>query len=131
MAKSDVHLLHLPNEILLTIFNNLDAADILYSLVGVNKRLDKLVRQIEYTRDLELVVETSPGIGCSMADRILDRFCFSILPLIHHNIEELVVEPSSMTRILLAGEYPKLRSLILCQMDKEAVLNYFTGMSLL
>jgi hypothetical protein len=44
--------------------------------------------------------------------QLLDRFCSEILPKIHHQIQWLSLESSSIERILLAANYPNL-----CQLD--------------
>ncbi|CAF1146216.1 unnamed protein product [Rotaria sordida] len=60
-------------------------------------------------------------------DKMLDRFCTSILPQKHHCIKKLILETTSMERILLAGDYPNLTSLELFGFEEEIVFRYFTG----
>src|SRR5690349_6876912 len=106
MNRSDIHLLDLPNEILLIILHKLDNIDVLYSLFGINnKRLDILIKDDIFTNILNFV-RTS-----SITPMKLDRFCTYILPQIHHSIKKLILEPTSMERILLVGDYPNLTSL--------------------
>ncbi|CAF1552271.1 unnamed protein product, partial [Rotaria sordida] len=57
---------------------------------------------------------------------MLDRFCTSILPQKHHCIKKLILETTSMERILLAGDYPNLTSLELFGFEEEVVFRYFT-----
>jgi hypothetical protein len=63
-----------------------------------------------------------------MPDVILDRFCSYILPQIHYNVQSLLVEPSSIERILRACDYPKLHELILNSIQPEVFINYLAGM---
>ncbi|CAF3385840.1 unnamed protein product, partial [Rotaria sp. Silwood2] len=121
MNQSDIDLLDLPNEILLIILKKLDNIDVLYSLFGINnKQLDILVEHGLFTNILNFV--RTPSIN----DIKLDRFCTSILPRIHHSVKKLIVETTSMKRILLAGDYPNLTSLELFNFGQEVVCHYFT-----
>ncbi|CAF3738425.1 unnamed protein product [Rotaria sordida] len=61
-----------------------------------------------------------------LPDPVLDRFCLQILPKIHCNIKWLNLESSSMTRILLATNYPILYGLGLYNIDVETALSLFT-----
>ncbi|CAF4647704.1 unnamed protein product, partial [Rotaria magnacalcarata] len=54
-----------------------------------------------------------------LPDPILDRFCLQILPEIHHKIQWLNLESSSMKRILLATNYPNLFGLGLYDIEIE------------
>ena len=95
--------------------------------MGVNKRFDRLACDPIVTEFLDLTSNTSFGERCSMPDVMLDRFCSLILPQVHHNIKSLLVEPSSMKRILLACDYPKLHKLTLKSIKPEAFINYLAG----
>ncbi len=57
---------------------------------------------------------------------MLDRFCFQILPSIHHKIKWIDLEVSSMKRILSAN-YPILFGLGIYNIEKETDLDLFTG----
>jgi len=81
-----------------------------------------------FTDFLDLTTKTSFGERCSLPDVMLDRFCSYILPQIHHNIQSLLVEPSSIERILLACDYPKLHKLILKSITSEFFIKYLAGM---
>jgi len=122
MNQSDIHIFDLPNEILLNIMKKLDNMDVLYSLFGINnKRLDILVEDRVFTNILNFT-RTS-----SITDVKLDRFCTSILPRIHRSIKKMILETTSMNRILLVGDYPNLTSLELFNFGQEIVCRYFTG----
>ena len=122
MNQSDTDLLDLPNEILLIILKKLDNSDVLHSLYGINnERLDLLVENDVFTNTLNLATTTS-----SITNFKLDRFCSSILPGRHHCIKKLILDTTSMERILLAGDYPNLTSLELFIFKQEQVARYFT-----
>ncbi|CAF0915593.1 unnamed protein product [Rotaria sordida] len=59
-----------------------------------------------------------------LPDAMLDRFCSFILPKIHHNIQSLLVELSSMERILLVCDYPKFHKLISNSIKPKAFLKF-------
>jgi hypothetical protein len=84
MHQSNIHLLDLPNEILLIILKKLDNIDILYSLFGINnnKRLDILLKASVFTNILNFVTISS------ITDVKLDRFCAYILPRNYHYIKK-------------------------------------------
>ncbi|CAF4649203.1 unnamed protein product, partial [Rotaria sp. Silwood1] len=50
----------------------------------------------------------SNGLLYRFTNTILDRFCLQILPKIHHKIQFLNLESSSMERILLSTNCPNL-----------------------
>jgi hypothetical protein len=127
MEHSVVQLLDLPDEMLIIILKKLSNLAVLYSLVGVNSRLDRLACSNAYTRFIRLVTIASTRHMLPSPDPILDRFCLHILPRIHHNVEWLTVEPSSIERILLAGDYPKLRGITLVEINQGDALRLFTG----
>ena len=121
MTMSGVDLLDLPDEILFHIFKKLDNIDVLYSLVGVNNdRLDHISRDKTFSDTLNFA-SILPDIT------IVDRFCDYILPRIHSNLKCLIVEPTSMGRILLATHYPNLTELKLFHFERNSSLRYFTG----
>ncbi|CAF4559045.1 unnamed protein product, partial [Rotaria magnacalcarata] len=75
MNSSTVHLLDLPDEMLIEIFNKLSTVDVLNSIWGVNQWLDRLARDARFTHSLDLTAEQSCDERCSMSDVILDRLC--------------------------------------------------------
>jgi len=120
MNRSNVHLLHLPDEILLNILNKLSNIDVLYSLLDINNgRLNILAQENTFTNILEFV---------SIDDNsILDRFCSDILPRIHHNVKCFILYPVIMERILLATDYPNLTELKIVHFQEAIALKYFTS----
>ena len=122
MNQSNIHLLDLPNEILLIILKKLGNIDVLYSLFGIkNERIDALIEDDVFTSILNFV-RTS-----SITDDKLDRFCIYILPQKHNYIRKLILDTTYMERILLVGDYPNLTSLELFNFGQEIVCHYFTG----
>ena len=117
-----VHLLDLPNEMLVEIFKQFNSTDVLYSLVGVSRRLDRIAHDVVFTHFLDLTVKSSIGGRRPMPNIMLDRFCSYILPQIHH----IVLEPLSMERILVC-DYPKLHKLILGALRAEILMSYLEG----
>lgn len=113
----------LPDEILLTILKNLDNISVLYSLFDVSKRLNRIVYDPIFTRQLSLVRRLSNGRSYSLSYPILDRFCFNILPKIDDTITHLDVEPSTMKSILRIGNYPNLCKLGLYNVNVGKVIS--------
>ncbi|CAF4153008.1 unnamed protein product, partial [Rotaria sordida] len=135
MNQSDIHLVDLPNEILLMILKRLDNINVLYSLMGTfDGQFDILLQDNIFTNTLNMISRSSTDNDdddiYSIDDQILDRFCIDILPKIHHNVKHLILESMSMKRILLAGNYPNLTSLKLFNFGQNIALNYFTDKSI-
>lgn len=124
MNHSFIGINDLPDEIILMIWNKLNNIDVLYSFVGVNQRLNKLVRDPIYTRSIQLIKANK---YCSLPDSTIDRYCLDILPEIHQYIECLILEPSSIERILLSSDYPRLYKLTFTKIHEDFVLRHFTG----
>ncbi|CAF3647386.1 unnamed protein product [Rotaria socialis] len=99
--------------------------DILYSLVGVNNRLNKIVRDSDFTNHLALTLFTSNGFVYSLPNSIVDRFCLYILPEIHQKIKWLDLESLAMERILLAADYPNLYGISLYNIQTETAISRF------
>jgi hypothetical protein len=112
MSYSSVSLLDLSDEILLIILKKLKWVHIFDSLFNVDERLNRLiVDSVIHASYIDLFVISSTDKIDSIAKTILDRICSSILPQIHQHIKCLALESSSMERILLATDYPKLKTL--------------------
>ncbi|CAF3327609.1 unnamed protein product [Rotaria sp. Silwood2] len=104
----------------------MDNDQALYSLMDVNKRLNTIVYDSIFTSHLTLMSRSSNDSINSLSDTVLDRFYFSILPLIHHKIQWLNVESSSIERILLCGNYPNLYGVGLYNLEIERAKHLFT-----
>jgi hypothetical protein len=127
MQYSYIQLNDLPDEILIYILKKLDNAEVLYSLIGVDKRLSAIAYDSIFTSTLTLMTHPTSRLFNRLPDPILDRFCVQILPKIHHKIRRLNLESSSMERILLSTNYPNLCGLGLYDLDVETAKNLFTG----
>ncbi len=100
MEYSCVELNHLPDEILLIIFQKLNSIDVLYSFEGVHQRLNKIIHDPIFTSRLTFVkwlTHDFTDLLCS--SMILDRFCLQILPKIHDKIQWLDLESLSMKHV--------------------------------
>ncbi|CAF4142081.1 unnamed protein product, partial [Adineta steineri] len=122
MNRSNVHLLDLPDEILLIILKNLNNIDVLYFLFDINnERLNILAQEYIFSNILKFVSIDN--------NSIIDRFCIDILPRIHHNVKCFAFDAVFMERILLATNYPNLTKLTIFHFQQEIVSNYFTNES--
>jgi hypothetical protein len=124
MNRSNVHLLDLPDEILLIILNKLNNMDVLYSLLDTNNgRLNILAQGNTFTNILKFVTIDD--------NSIIDRFCIDILPRIRRNVKCFIFDPIFMERILLATDYPNLTELKIHHFHQEIAFNYFTSKHLI
>jgi hypothetical protein len=128
MNDSTVNILSLSDEILLVIYNKLDNMDVLYSLIGVNRKLDRLARDITFTQSVDLLTILSNESNDSKNKSILDRFFFDILPQIQHNIESLTLDSLLIDRVFRIGNYSKLHKLTFLNLQFEMASRIFNGM---
>ncbi|CAF4914446.1 unnamed protein product, partial [Rotaria magnacalcarata] len=127
MEHSLVQLDGLPDEILMIIFKTLDNYDVLYSLINVNKRLNIFVHDSIFTSNLTLMRCSFNDSKHPLSDTLLEQFYVRILPKIHHKIQWLNIESSSMERILLCTNYPNLYGLGLYNLEIERAKHLFTN----
>ncbi len=128
-----LNILDLPNEILLIIFNKLKQVDVLYSLVDVTQRFDRLVLDPLYIRNLDMTSMTMKSYYdpiYSIDHQVLSRICKNVLRRIHHQVNELIVEQYSMEHILHTINFPQLKLLSLVDFQEEVLLNSLIGKSL-
>ncbi|CAF1289177.1 unnamed protein product [Rotaria sordida] len=125
MEYSRVQLNDLSDEILMIILKKLSNVQVLYSLIGVNKRLNKIVYDSIFTNCLTLMVSFLNHCIFPLSEPILDRFCLQILPKIHNKIEWLDLEAFSMERILRATNYPNLYGFSLYNIQQEIAMHLF------
>ncbi|CAF3414452.1 unnamed protein product [Rotaria socialis] len=140
MNSSLIQLNDLPTEIVLIILKYLSNVDVLYSLMGVNKRFNKIVHNHTFTDHLDLfrivpkhlieMISTSKYCILPLLDPILGRFCSEILPEIHDKIKFLNLESFSMERVLLATTYPDLFGLGLYGIEGETAIDLFSDPNL-
>ena len=125
MNCSNIHLLDFPVEILLNILRRLNNVDVLYSLIGV-QGLDCLASHELFTNTLNFVLTSAEG--CTSIDEIkLNRFCDSILPRIHNNVQSLICDATILDRILRAGDYLNLTQLKISQYDINSLCDICTS----
>ncbi|CAF1050282.1 unnamed protein product [Rotaria sp. Silwood1] len=129
MEHTNVQLIDLPNEVLLMIFKKLNNVELLYSLMGINTQLDRIISDSVFTKNLTLVRYFSSDLIYPLIDKILDRFCSQILPHIHSKINTLYLESLSMERILRVADYPNLHSLGLYNIDDKTAERVFSDES--
>jgi hypothetical protein len=122
-----LQLTDLPDELLMMIFKKLKKALALYSLMGINRRFDRILLDPTLVSRLTLMTCSSNGLIYPMRKKTIDRFCLYIMPKIHHKIEQLDLEALSMKRLLLATDYPNLRGLSLHNLVEETDGHIFTG----
>ena len=149
MERSYIQLDDLPDEILLIILKKLHNCDVLYSLIGVNTRLDAIVNDATFTKNLTLIspvnkrfdtavndlisarssvlITAFNGLSVSLTDAVLDRLCLQILPRINDKIQWLNVESSSMERILRTTSYPNIHTLGLYDLEPETAIDLFSS----
>ena len=123
MEHLSIKLNDLPDEILIIILKKLYNVEVLYSLIGVNKRLNTIAHDSIFTSHLYFLDK----FIYSLPNPMIDRFCSEILPWIHHKIKSLKLESTSMERILLATNYPNLYGLGLYGIDVEKAISLFTA----
>jgi len=113
-----MNLLCLSDEILLIILNKLSNTDVLYSLIEVNKRLDRLVRHCSLSKSIDLVNVLTRE---RKFPRKIERFCFEIIPRIKENIQSLILDDLSIEQVLSLGYYPNLSQLTLINIPIEFI----------
>ncbi|CAF3808873.1 unnamed protein product [Rotaria magnacalcarata] len=128
MDISNVSILDLPDEILLTIFKKLNNIDLLYSLIGINQKLDRFACDINFTKDVDLTTVSSNDTNNSRLNAMVDRFCTYILRRVHNNVACLSVQASLFQRILHSSNYPNLRKLTLVNLKIDRASHIFNSM---
>ncbi|CAF3653199.1 unnamed protein product [Rotaria sp. Silwood1] len=101
--------------------------DVLYSFVNVTQRFDQLILNPLYIHSLDMTSMTMKSYLdriYSIDNQLLDRICQNILPRIHHQVNELIVEQHSMEHVIHTINYPQLFSLSLIDFQEEILLNY-------
>ncbi len=125
--KNAINILDLPDEILFTILSKLNMVDVLYSLMDLNTRFDRLILDSFYIHHLDLTGNTLLNDNSSADNPLFDRIRKKILPQIHHKVNKLTVESPFMEFIFDTIDYPQLHSLSLVNFQQETLLQYLTG----
>ncbi|CAF1440394.1 unnamed protein product [Adineta steineri] len=126
MNDSIIQLNDLPDEILMMIFGKLWNVRVLYSLIGINRKLDRIACDPVFTRYLQLMNGISDNSVGQLPEIVLNRFCSHVLPKIHHHIRRLDLESSTMERILSTANYPNLHQLVLLNLHAKTAACLFT-----
>lgn len=121
MKHSNAQLMNLPDDIIILILNKLNNAEVLYSLMNVNRRLSQILSDPSFTTKISLIKANNHTL--TLPDQWLDRFCLQILPKIYQKIKYFNLELASMERILRAADYPNLSQLDIIIIDKTPKLN--------
>ncbi|UJR34328.1 hypothetical protein I4U23_021731 [Adineta vaga] len=108
---------------LLTVFNKLNVVDVLYSLVDVNGRFNRLVFNACDLHNLNLVnVKTKSCLPrfSALKKHVLNRICDTIVPRIHEQVNKLTVEQNFQAETLL--KYLKV-SITVCNVNVNISLS--------
>lgn len=128
MNRSCVQLNDLPDELLIFIFKQMYNVEVLYSLFGVNERLDSILQDSIFTNHLSFLNWSSKKfLNIFSPDIIFNRFCLQILPAVREKIQWFDAESSTMKQILCAADYPNLYGLGLFNLEEETIKSLFTG----
>jgi hypothetical protein len=127
MEQLSIQLDDLPDEILLTILKKLFNAEVLYSLIGVNKRFTTIASDPTFTSRITLTGSTLNGFIYSIGESQLNRLCSHVLPKIFDRIKWFNLESTAIDRIFLAANYPNLSGLGLYNLEVEQAKHLFTG----
>ena len=128
MDNSCVSIVDLPEEILLNIFKKVHIFDVLYSLIGSNRKLDKIACDQTFTQSIDLTsILLSNEKDKSKSNALFDRFCLQILPRIHNYIQCLTIEICFLERILYANKFANLNRITLINFDVNMASNVFSS----
>jgi hypothetical protein len=117
--SGNTHLVDFSDELLLAIFNKVKPTDMLWSIIDVNKRLDKTSGHRHFITQMIDLTATS----------ILDRFCSHILPRILHDAIWLVIQTGDIHCVLLSAKYPNLIWLTFLHLRQKEIDKYCLGTS--
>ena len=131
MATAAISLLDLPAELLLAIVGKLNTFDALIALTTVDRRLDSLLHDRLFVRELNFTTRSWTDDRCSVDDRTLSAMCHSILPTIHHHVTSLTLDANSLVRVLDAVDFPQVSSLTLHDVPRQTLCQQLTGMAVL
>ncbi|CAF2723585.1 unnamed protein product [Rotaria sp. Silwood2] len=123
LNKSNVNILDLPDEMLRAIFNKLNMINVLYSLVDVNLRFDRLVLDSLYIHHLDFVIKRDYIHNQSKDTYFLDRICNKVLPRIRvHGEFEFAANSKFLYRLYRLYRYSVEGKLILIAVNHHQVL---------
>ena len=128
MSSLSINIVDLSDEILLLIFKMINNVELLYSLMNINQRLDKVICDTSLTHSLDLTKILVNDENNSSINDILNRFSTHILPRIHYNIVTLAVQGSMYHKIFRSTNYPNLRKLTLDNVELDMASQIFKSM---
>ncbi|CAF1260334.1 unnamed protein product, partial [Adineta steineri] len=126
-----MNLLDLPDEILLCILHKMNVVDALYRQSGLHHRLDQLLFDAIYVRELDFTIKSWDSSISPLNDLIIDKVCEKILSRINNKIIKLTIEPYAFERILNNISYPKVSSLSLTNFSSKTLLQHLTGIMII
>ncbi|UJR12937.1 hypothetical protein I4U23_017110 [Adineta vaga] len=127
-----MNLLDLPNEILLYIFAKMNVVDALFRQSGFNQRLDQLLFNSIYVRELDFTIKSWDNSISSINDLVINHVCEKILPHINDKVIKLIVEPYAIERALNSAIiYPKVSSLSLLNFRSKILLQHLSENNIL
>ena len=126
--RNQLSILDLPDEILRAIFHKLNTIHMFYSLVGVNRRFDRLALDSIYIHCVNFTIERFDIHKFSVDLRMLDKICSKILPRINEKVTKLIIDPFCAKHILEAVHYPQLYSLTFVHYQPDTFLRHLLGM---
>ncbi|CAF3944017.1 unnamed protein product [Rotaria sordida] len=104
--------------------------EVLYSLVDVNRRFDRLALDSLYINNLNMTdtmtINSFIEQPCSIDAEVISKISEKILPRIHSQVHKLTIEEFSIKPILLAVNYPQLYSLSLINFQEEMLYQHLT-----
>jgi hypothetical protein len=128
LNNNDIHILDLPDEMLLIILSKMDMIDVLYSLVDVNKRFNQLVFDPVYIHHLDLTVKTSLDHNLPVDNQFFNQIRTKVLPRICSKVNKMTIIPPSMEFIFNTTiDYPQLHSLLLADFEHKTLYRYITS----
>ncbi|CAF2919463.1 unnamed protein product [Rotaria sp. Silwood2] len=131
LNNNDITILDLPDEMLRNIFNKLNMVDMLYSLVDVNQRFDRLALDSLYIHHFDLVIKRDDIHNFSVDTHIIDRICSKILPRINDKVTKFTLEPLSMERVFSTVHYPQLYSLSFVNFQPKILSQYLSDKTMI
>ncbi|CAF1515223.1 unnamed protein product [Adineta steineri] len=124
--NNNLNIFDLPDEILFIIVKKLNISDVIYSLMDINERFVQLLFDPFYIQNLNITLMTMKSFyqrTFSLHEQVLSNICENILPKIHDQVKQLVIEQHSMKRIL-THNYSQLYSLSLVNFKEEILFRY-------
>jgi hypothetical protein len=122
-----INILDLSDEMLLAIFSKLNMVDVFYSLVGLNRRINRLIFDPFYIHHLDLTGKRVLDHNSPVNNEVFDGFGPKVLHRVHREVNKLTVDSLYMEYIISITDYPQLHSLSLVNFQQETLLKYLTG----